>query len=205
MKRAVIFLLGKDVGGLVVAGEVVLELLELVFGARGSADIDAAGVGGETGQGALIGVHAAELQFGGVAAGGGIEFGSGGEATAAATAGDAVDVVGADGTADANQGHRHGGLDLAAGLLVDRVAVDGADGEAGAIPFGDNRADGITGIGVGAHAFGEPEDELAAGNLTLALGQSLQRGEGGISVFILDEALRILEPGPEQPGVSALR
>jgi len=86
-----------------------------------------AGVGGRRARGLLIGVLAAELQFGGVAAGGGIEFGSGGEATAAATAGDAVDVVGADGTADANQGHRHGGLDLAAGLLVDRVAVDGAD------------------------------------------------------------------------------
>ena len=73
-------------------------------------------------------------------------------AGAAGTASEAAagDFIGCgDGGAGTLGGHGHGAHHAVAGLFVESIAVDGADGDAGAIGLADDGVNGVAGIGVG--------------------------------------------------------
>src|SRR5580704_1652002 len=61
---AIVVLDGGGVGGFVVGGQVVVELIERLFDAAAGAEVDPSGTGGEVDQGTLDVLHAVELETG---------------------------------------------------------------------------------------------------------------------------------------------
>ena len=98
----------------------------------------------------------------------------------------------------------HGAHHAVADLFVESIAVDGADGDAGAIGLADDGLDGVAGIGVGVESVSEVDDQLAAGDLALGAGEGEQRGEGRVGVLFFEDALRLIEAGDEKAGARAV-
>ena len=89
-------------------------------------------------------------------------------------------------------------------MFVESIAVDGADGDAGAIGLADDGVNGVAGIGVGVEVVSKVDDQLAAGDLALGAGECEQRGQGRVGVLVFEDALRFFQTGDQKACAGAV-